>query len=101
MANYALVPYPSAVLLTEIERKLPLQFSGHTMSLISLVRKVKVDEADHLTPFELRVSFAGSFGIYNAAHYFTILSVTQTSISSYETSSRVLERLQDSVFVIV
>ena len=65
------------------------------------MRKLKVDEADHLTPFELRVSFAGSFGIYNAAHYFTILSVTQTSISSYVTSSRVPERLQGSVFVIV
>jgi hypothetical protein len=101
MANYALVPYPSAVSLTEIERKLPLQFSGHTMSLISLVRKIKVDEADHLTPFELRVSFAGSFGIYNALHYFTILSVTLTFISSYVTSSRVHERHQGSVFVIV
>ena len=100
MANYALVSYPSAVSLTEIERKLPLQFSGHTMSLISLVRKVKVDEADHLTPFELRVSFAGSFGIPHTPLLYHF-SVTQTSISSYETSSRVLERLQDSVFVIV
>jgi hypothetical protein len=101
MANYALVPYPSAVSLTEIERKLPLQFSGHTMSLISLVRKIKVDEADHLTPFELRVCFAGSFGIYNALQYFTILSVTQIFISLYVTSSRVHERHQGSVFVIV
>ena len=76
MANYALVPYPSAVSLTEIERKLSLQFQGHTMSLISMVKKIKVDDSDHLTPFELRVCFAGSFGIYNASLYFTILSET-------------------------
>jgi hypothetical protein len=101
MANYALVPYPSAVSLTEIERKLSLQFQGHTMSLISMVKKIKVDEADHLTPFELRVCFAGSFGIYNASLYFTILSETQIFISLYVTSYRVHGRHQGFLFVIV
>ena len=101
MANYALVPYPSAVSLTEIERKLPLQFQGHTMALLSMVKKIKINEADHLSPYELRVCFAGSFGIYNTSQYFTFLSETQIFISLYVTSYRVHERYQGFLYMIV
>ena len=63
MANYAVVPYAFAVKLTDVERKLAMQFTGPTMRLTSKLRKVKVDASEHLTPFELRVGFAGTFGI--------------------------------------